>query len=305
MIRKRFGFTLVELLVVIAIIGILVALLLPAVQAAREASRRMSCSNNLKQFGLAVLNYHDTYKSFPPGRWGGSGGRVFSVHGLILPFMEQSNVRDLIDYTVFWDSPGNSAARAASIPVFLCPSDPQSVTPPGWAGTNYEPCEGSDTRMSNGVINHNSGIRLADITDGTSNTACFSERGLGDWSNAIATERTDIFWPGGVPTSEDDAVARCRSIDITNLSYQRFSNLGAPWLAGTADHFTGYLHVAPPGDRSCHFPPGQSSRGANSLHPGGVLLLRCDGSVGFVAKTINLTIWRGLGSRSGGEVVSE
>ncbi|MEX2174581.1 MAG: DUF1559 domain-containing protein [Pirellulaceae bacterium] len=302
---RRSAFTLVELLVVIAIIGVLVALLLPAVQAAREAARRAQCSNNLKQFGLAVQLYHDSHLTLPPGRWGGSGGRVFSVHGLILPFMEQGNVRELIDYTTFWDSPSNTAARAAVIPVFTCPSDPQSSRPPGWAATNYEPCEGADTRMSNGVINNRSGTKLADITDGTSNTACFSERGLGDWSNAIVTDRTDIFWPGGVPTSADNAVAICRDIDINNLSFQRFSNLGAPWLAGTADHFTGYLHVAPPNDRSCHFPPGQSSRGANSLHPGGVLLLRCDGAVGFVPETINVAVWRALGSRSGGEAVAQ
>ena len=96
MTRHRFGFTLVELLVVIAIIGILVALLLPAVQAAREAARRMQCSNNLKQMGLALQNYHDTYKMFPSGRWGQFPGQAYSFQSLILRYMEQDNVYDAI-----------------------------------------------------------------------------------------------------------------------------------------------------------------------------------------------------------------
>src|SRR5688572_17681540 len=114
---SRRGFTLVELLVVIAIIGILVALLLPAVQAARESARRMQCSNNLKQIGLGLHNYHDTIKCFPPGRWGGTGGKVWGPHSLILPFIEQGNAHALIDFSVFWDHPNNAAARAAKVPV--------------------------------------------------------------------------------------------------------------------------------------------------------------------------------------------
>lgn len=303
-LSKRSGFTLIELLVVIAIIGILVSLLLPAVQAAREAGRRMSCSNNLKQFGLALQNYHDTFRVLPPSRWGGTNAKVFSAHGLILPLMEQENVQELIDFSQLWDTPANAAARAASIPVFLCPSDPQSSVPTGWAGTNYEPCEGSDFASSNGVMFRSSQIRFADVTDGLSNTACFSERLLGDWSNAIITERSDVFGPNVTPTSEDDAVNICRTLDIKNLANQRFSNIGAPWLAGTQDHFTGYQHVAPPGDRSCRF-PGGASRTAISGHSNGVMLARCDGSVSFVAETIHLQVWRAIGTRQGGEPINE
>ncbi|TWT36861.1 Type II secretion system protein G precursor [Posidoniimonas corsicana] len=298
----RRGFTLVELLVVIAIIGILISLLLPAVQSAREAARRSQCENNLKQIGLAVQMYHDAKGWMPPSRWGGSGGRVFSAHSLLLPYLEAGNEYDRIDFEVFWDSPENEYARGMVVAEFLCPSDSQTSFPPGYAGTNYEPCEGSDTTMQNGVMYGHSDVRIGQITDGTSKTACFSERLLGDWSNALASEFRDVFTPGTHPTSADEAMTMCAEMDYTNLSFQRFSNIGAPWLAGTSDHVAGYQHVSPPNSRSCHFPPGHSARGASSAHPAGVCLLRCDGSVALIQSSVDLPAWRALGSRSGEEV---
>lgn len=303
------GFTLVELLVVIAIIGILVALLLPAVQAAREASRRTQCTNNLKQIGLGIHNYHDSLKGLPPGRWGGTGGKVWSQNSLLLPYMEQSNIYHLIDFNQLWDHANNTQARAAVVPSFLCPSDPQNDVPVGWAGTNYHGNEGSHPAQANGTFCHANTARpcknLASITDGLSNTAAFSERFKGDWSNAIVTERSDIFKPGGTPSTPDDAMNACRSMNPSNLSFQFISSSGAPWLAGTADNFTGYLHVAPPGDRSCHFPPGSQMRSANSAHTSGVNVLKCDGSVSFIPRTVDITVWRAIGSRDGGESLSE
>src|SRR5688572_7932810 len=113
----RKGFTLVELLVVIAIIGILVALLLPAVQAAREAARRMQCSNNLKQVGIALHNYHDTYKNLPLGRWGSATfpNKTYGTHTLILNFIEQTNIYNSIDFTKAWDHVNNDGPRATVI----------------------------------------------------------------------------------------------------------------------------------------------------------------------------------------------
>ena len=297
MSRTSKGFTLIELLVVIAIIGILVSILLPAVQAAREASRRAQCSNNLRQMGLGLQNYHDVYKSLPPSRWGGSGGRVFSAHGLILPFIEQQNIRDLIDFSQFWDSPINANARAAAVPAFICPSDPQTSLPAGWAGANYEPNEGSDMTSDTGVMLRSKGMRFADVIDGLSNTALFSERLKGDWSNAIATEESDIFGSSSVPSNNDQAVSICQSLDFRNLANQRFSNVGAPWLAGTQDHVTGYQHVSLPNFRSCRYPGAGTTRPPTSMHPGGVMLARCDASVEFIPDNIDLRVWRAIGTR--------
>lgn len=274
------GFTLVELLVVIAIIGILVGLLLPAVQSAREAARRMQCSNNLKQFGLAMLNYESANRRLPAGR-SPSG---LSAHAALLPYMEQTAVGNQVDFNVVWDHINNTVARGASIPIFNCPSDPVSTLPIGWAGTNYRSNQGSGilngltpTLSSDpnfGYPNPNGSfipltfLKLGDITDGTSNTAAFSEHSKGDFSNAISSP-TDTFWPQTNPTTPDEAIRDCRAINPLNLSFQRNSNVGAPWIQ--AGHSTSaYFHVAPPQSRSCMFPPGRISTTAKSYHTSAV-----------------------------------
>ncbi len=210
--RSR-GFTLVELLVVIAIIGILVGLLLPAVQQAREAARRMQCSNNLKQFGLAAHNFESTYKYFPPQQDStvlpapGTGVPTTYYSGatlqvLLLPFFEQSNKLNLFDlkYNVNSDAPLNSsiptktganrAARLSDVPIFLCPSDGSSATyvDGGNAGRqNYFGCIGGANMRGGTAIDGifafplppsgslMKGPTIGSITDGTSNTALFAE----------------------------------------------------------------------------------------------------------------------------------
>jgi prepilin-type N-terminal cleavage/methylation domain-containing protein len=147
MSQRRRGFTLVELLVVIAIIGILVALLLPAVQAAREAARRSQCLNNLKQIGLALHNYHDTHKVLPFGQ-GGTADR-FSALALMLPFMEQSNLHNLIDFKQSTTAAANNAARLTEVPLFRCPSDLRNPLPQTGGATNYMANKGS------GIVWHN------------------------------------------------------------------------------------------------------------------------------------------------------
>lgn len=198
--RTRRGFTLVELLVVIAIIGILVALLLPAVQAAREAARRMSCSNNLKQLALALHNYHDTYKTFPPDAiWLGNPRGTQSAAGdqrnftwitLLLPFIEQGPLHDQIDFRIPGynqqvPSTGGITVPLQSITIesLQCPSDTEWQDPPhGFAPTSYAGNAGWDRhrrfwrdQRRAGVFTLMDPVTLGDIKDGTSNTIAIAE----------------------------------------------------------------------------------------------------------------------------------
>ena len=312
---RRRAFTLVELLVVIAIIGVLIALLLPAVQMAREASRRAQCGSNLHQIGVALHLYHDTQKVFPPGRLvNAAGGIGFSTHAFILPQMEQEPLSRKIDFSTTWDNANNAYACSVQVPTFLCPSDPQNQTPAGWGGTNYRANQGSGILFGlpptlasdpnynmpepNGVFYLNSACRLASIADGTSNTAMFSEHVMGDWSNSVVS-KGDTFWPQTYPTTPDDAVQKCRAIDITNLSFQRVSNVGAPWLEGYHST-TIYQHVEIPNGRSCMYPPGRINTTASSGHPQGVNMTLCDASTRFVNNMIDSQVWRALGTRNNG-----
>lgn len=307
------GFTLVELLVVIAIIGILVGLLLPAVQSAREAARRMQCTNHLKQFGLALHNYESTMKKFPSAR----NILGLSTHASLLPYLEQSGLSNLVDFRVAWNHANNDRARAVSVQVFQCPSDPQMALPAGWAGTNYRCNQGSGLLFGvtptlasdpnfgmpspNGLFYINSHIRFADIVDGSSQTAAFSEHGKGDFSNAVSSP-TDTFWPQTNPTTAEEAYQQCEAINPADLQYQRVSDVGAPWLYGYHST-TIYFHVSPPNRRSCMFPPGRIATTAMSYHSGGVNVCMADGSVSFRSATVDTAVWRALGSRNGAESI--
>jgi prepilin-type N-terminal cleavage/methylation domain-containing protein/prepilin-type processing-associated H-X9-DG protein len=325
--RRRSGFTLIELLVVIAIIAVLIALLLPAVQAAREAARRAQCVNNLKQIGLAMHNYESANNALPLGRTLQAGAyRPFSQQARVLGFMEQAVVFNSLNFNLSSYHPSNVTGAAASVNSFLCPSDaapqiPAGLVLPGfgWGGVNYRANEGTSVAMwygaddptgvnaailpPNGLFTSNALVRLASITDGTSNTAAFSEHVLGDFTNAIATEMSDTFQPGTHPLNADDAVQMCRAFDWTNLAFQGYSNVGAPWVYGYHST-TSYWHSGPPNSRSCMFPPSRIMTVANSRHPGGVNLGLADGSVKLVKTTVNLGAWRALGTRAGGEVIS-
>jgi prepilin-type N-terminal cleavage/methylation domain-containing protein/prepilin-type processing-associated H-X9-DG protein len=313
--RKPHGFTLVELLVVIAIIGILVSLLLPAVQSAREAGRRAQCSNHLKQFVLAAHNYADTLRALPPART----NTQLSTHACLLPYMEQMNVHCMINFNAPYTDPSNAMALEMEIPIFNCPSDPQSSLPSGWAGTSYRanqgsgilwglpPTDPSDSNYGmpepNGPFIQRKSFSLGAITDGLSNTAAFSEHCKGDFNNGIATP-LDTFKPGTTPNTADEAVAQCAAIDTTNLSLQGVSNVGAPWLQGYHST-TVYFHVGGPNTRSCMYPPGRIATTAQSQHPGGVQVALCDGSVRFVSQTVNIVAWRALGTRNQGETLTD
>ncbi len=181
---SRLGLTLVELLVVIGIIGLLVAILLPAVQAAREAANRMRCLNNLHQMGLALHNYHDVHKRFPPGGieprpiW--PSGRQFAWSAFLLPYLEQASLTTQIDFNKPFDDPANAAVAAQIIPLYLCPSTPNSPQliqgrgPCDYGGIYGERITGPN-EPPKGVMLYDVALGFADVLDGTSNTLIVSE----------------------------------------------------------------------------------------------------------------------------------
>ncbi|MFI4875080.1 MAG: DUF1559 domain-containing protein [Blastopirellula sp. JB062] len=322
--KIRNAFTLVELLVVIAIIGVLIALLLPAVQQAREAARRMSCTNNLKQLGLALHNYHDTHRQFPPGGLGYPF--VWSAQAQLLPYVEQGNLSDLLHFEVppmnafvsTYDAAlvgENDAAAQTRIDLLLCPSDKDEVPGSDYGGISYPACAGSAVNSpsdtsddgeiadADGVIFSKSKTGFRDVTDGTSNTIVFSEHLLGDGQNSEPTNNDYRFRVIELETSTQTTEAACAPGSAPAWSGQR----GAKWINGhLAD--TLYNHWYGPNSKSpdCHNGYHNFAiTSARSQHPGGVQAARVDGSVRFVGETVDLAIWRALATRGGGEVIGE
>ena len=317
MSRHRSGFTLIELLVVIAIIAILIGLLLPAVQKVREAASRATCQNNLKQIALASHNYHDANGFLPRGRTFPNAAS-FSAFARVLPFIEQENAGKLIDFTVNYNHANNTAALAVRVKSFICPSDDTSAAPATLAPISYRANEGTSLVMwygisdsagvnsampaDNGPFFVNTPYRLADIIDGTANTAMYSEHVTGDFNNSMGSDKKDTFQPGTYPSTADQAVADCAGVNVQDLSKQGFSNVGAPWLYGYHST-TSYWHTSLPNTRSCMFPPSRIMTSANSNHTSGVNVALCDGSVRPVSNSISIQTWRALGTRNGGEVL--
>jgi prepilin-type N-terminal cleavage/methylation domain-containing protein len=302
------GFTLVELLVVIAIIGVLVALLLPAVQAAREAARRASCGNNLRQLGLAMHNYHDTLSNLPPARnpW----PLVHSALARLLPFVEQANLQQLVDFGQPVSHANNQAASQTPVKLLVCPSDGGSGRVPGslHAGTTYTVNNGSGT-VDFGLIASGDGLftqsslGFRDVLDGLSNTAAISETILGSGATSTGTTPADyrreiLLVPGG----SDPTPATCDAA-AGSWSGQR----GAKWIDGHYGN-TLYNHFYAPNPKTWDCGNASGNKGlatARSRHPGGVSVLVCDGSVRFVSDTIRMDAWRALATRAGGEVAAE
>jgi prepilin-type N-terminal cleavage/methylation domain-containing protein/prepilin-type processing-associated H-X9-DG protein len=315
---NRRGFTLVELLVVIAIIGLLIALLLPAVQAARESSRRANCLSNLKQLGVALHNHESAKKELPQGR--NQWPMVVSAPARLLAYVEQGGLEELVDPNGTLAVGGqNDAACKNLVPLLVCPNDPVKGRVPGsdYFGTNYVACNGTGVTVdSAGVVTYltipngngtfsQKPTKIADILDGTSNTAAFSESLIGGGSplTAIPTHPEQIrLTVLEVPGGNDPTPASCDS-GAGTWNPRR----GEQWING---HFgnTPYNHYYTPnplGKWDC----GNGSHNkalstARSNHPGGVNLLLCDGAVRFVRDTISLNIWRALSTRAGGEVIS-
>ena len=301
---SRRAFTLIELLVVIAIIAILISLLLPAVQQARAAARRTECANNLKQIGLALHNYHDVTRRLPFAL-GGTGPK-FSALSQLLPYVEQTAVYDAIDFSQQPNAAVNDVARLTELPAFRCPSDFDNPQPAAGGAVNYVPNKGTSLGWrdpnANGVIYFMSSVQLRDITDGTSNTAAFSERMVTDASNGILSPESDVFLSTANPQTLDEAVQFCDDVDISNLALQFPNFMGAPWIDGK----NAYQHINVPNGRSCGFQPAQkASMGANSRHEGGVYVLLCDGSVRFTSESIDRALWRAVGTRAESELIGD
>ena len=312
------GFTLVELLVVIAIIGVLMALVLPAVQAAREVSRRSSCGNNLKQLGLALHQFHDAYQQLPPGR-GGPAPLVFSPQAHLLPFVEanglysklnlDSSPTNLVIAGVPYSGTANAAAASEAVGLLQCPSDPASGRVPGstFGGTNYVASSGSGTVnngslvRADGVFFLTSAVRFRDLLDGTSHTVAFSERTLGSGVALGTSTPFDNLYILELGSGVDVSVGNC----ATQGTGSWYSQRSAKWILGNYGN-TLYNHFYTPNSTTWDCMNLAQQKGflsARSYHPGGVQVLLCDGSVRLVTDSIDASLWRGNATRAGREFV--
>jgi prepilin-type N-terminal cleavage/methylation domain-containing protein/prepilin-type processing-associated H-X9-DG protein len=342
--RRRSGFTLIELLVVIAIIAVLIALLLPAVQAAREAARRMQCTNNLKQIGLALHNYISSIGVLPPGRFNShiaGHGNCWGTYAQLLPQLDQTAIYNAFNFNLPPDTDtlavSNSTGFETFLTTLLCPTDsaPQLITVSGvqFATHNYNLNVGSGypvvqspiaplTGSPNGPFFENSRIGPEAFTDGLSNTTAVTETIRSTATSTYANDPLGVFLvtgnnsTTGPPINSDaDYAALCLSLPSTTTQFQ--ATRGVRWHYGAPGHSL-YNHLRPPNDKQpdCRGGLPHSTRAdplwswlslniaARSKHPGGVNSLMADGHVQFVKDSINVLVWQGLGSRNGGEVIS-
>jgi prepilin-type N-terminal cleavage/methylation domain-containing protein len=320
----RSAFTLIELLVVIAIIGILVALMLPAIQAAREAAWRNSCENNIKQLGLAMHLHHEVIRALPsPGdsrnAAAGQGSQwAFSAQAKLLPYLEDKALQSLIDFNepLLQGSGGSqtinplqeTAASFVAAP-FLCPSDGGvtrfNANNAIWGGNNYMLNSGTGqpefafTKALNGIVWYGSRVRLGQITDGLSKTLMWSEaiRGNGittQSSKPIDRKRQHISFGGKGPV--DDST--CQS--PTRWAGSR----GSAWIWGREFNTAFNTHQKPNSINADCARSGAGFYTARSLHLGGVNVGLCDGSINFLTDSIDLNVWQALSTRNGAEPVS-
>lgn len=333
--RRRGAFTLIELLVVIGIVGVLAGLLLPAVQSAREAARRASCANNLRQIGLAIHAYHSDYGCFPVS-WtfqtdhpeAGPYG-YYSPLTRVLPYLEMRTLYNSINFesgthpidvpgcnTDFWPqlrvNAVNVTAYSTGVGTFLCPSDGGPFVS---AGNNYRGNAGIGYSVKGGVTRPDSGnglfpeavvVSMAHVTDGLSQTAAFSERLRGSGQVGRPVPHRDSYDLEGTPYTADLLIDSCRSAASGPHSGTAFA-AGGRWWFWVGYERTQYNHAQSPNGRvpDCLWGCAVTSVGmatARSNHPGGVNVVMGDGSVRFERDGTEVHVWRALGSRSGGDI---
>ncbi|MBA2113131.1 DUF1559 family PulG-like putative transporter [Bremerella alba] len=344
------GFTLVELLVVIAIIGVLIALLLPAVQQAREAARRMQCSNNTKQIGMALHLYHDAYSAFPALRAGNprgaasyAGNNRLNLRFAILPYMEQNAIYDQGMESAVGSYSNTDPIWTSTVDTFLCPSNagPElcPVLPSGTTGLadyyffigdrpyrSYPGGTYTNGSQNSGVFLNDAWVRMADITDGTSNTMGISEgvRAQGPRKfGAIVLKPGSTSWS---PVSLVPLFNKTTNEYVSTAS--SFSGISRGYRAWDgAVLFTAVTAATPPNsvlvaDGTAHT-GSQYLLSPTSFHPGGVMVGMMDGSVQFIPDTIDtgnqagsyrgypdtgsassFGVWGALSTKSAGEVAS-
>jgi len=330
--RRRRAFTMIELLVVIAVIGLLVALLLPAVQRARESARRVQCQGKFRQLGIALHNYQTAMGVYPFGvgadgdktlaTYTSLSNRRYSMHSQLLPYLELAALFDGLNFGVspffpdangdpnIEDGPGpNFTAAQVRVDAFICPSDFNRMPSRPWGPVNYRSCNGStwSARAGDGMFGQSTWIGPADIRDGLSNTAAMSERirGHDDYQKVDVT--SDQFRVAA-PWTEATFTEWCT--DLTDAEAKalpkHYSNAtaGLTWLEGNMS-WTRYNHVLTPGHKTCV--NGVTWNGtamtAGSRHDRGVGLLLGDGSVRLVKETVSPPVWRALGTIAKGETV--
>jgi prepilin-type N-terminal cleavage/methylation domain-containing protein len=353
--RRRLGFTLIELLVVIAIIAILIALLLPAVQQAREAARRTQCKNNLHNIGLAQHNYADVFGSFPISMgWNETADERkgnFSDKVAMLPYIDRAPEYNLINWNQTpydadgWFGNQNILAFGGTLPVFNCPSAYKRHTRAGHnrATFNYAGNIGVHRYNSrnvgvqangshNGIAWHHvrpvhgpipdQPVRFGDISDGTSNTASYSEFNHSPGNNSsgnstdLLTKKYQLYsWADDVNTHVDlrnSCLTFARNGTLGNMADDwRQSLRGSSWSWSFDGTGNVYTHTMLPNEPSCNVFNGgydwggDSMDSASSMHTGGVHVLLADGAVRFVNDSIDKNVWWGIGTRNGGEVLGE
>ena len=335
--KRRHGFTLVELLVAMAIVGILIAVLLPAVQAAREAARRAQCINNFKQIGIALYNYENANNVLPWGRGpdrGVSNNLASSTLVVIGGGLEQGAAYNSLNFADVNNPDGpfqstnlpNSTGFRIQMAVLLCPSDSDRLTSV-FGKTNYAAGSGTDPRINGpyadgmfrggdlGASNVRN-VTLAAVTDGLSNTAAFSEKIKGIGGGAAdnrafpdlgAPSASISGLPPPAPNTAESYYQACKNLDPRDpdTALQNIRPQGSLWFSGNKNQVR-YTHTMRPNDDSCGYGAdgGGGSISATSRHPGGVNVLMGDGAVRFVKSSVSLPTWWALGTVAGGEVIS-